>query len=121
PNEAIQINLILSFFISLTFFTKIRQDVDTSIVRRFIAGSSIGVFIGIMIFLFLNVIQLKIIIDIIIFILICLLIFQFLIQKSARKDHYVGVVSGAFTTGIGMPDPPLLLYFSVIVINKAVV
>ena len=111
---------ILSFFISLTFFTKIRQDVDTSIVRRFIAGSSIGVFIGIMIFLFLNVTQLKIIIGIIIFILTCLLIFQFRIQKSARKDHYVGVVSGALTTGIGMPGPPLLLYFSGTDTNKAV-
>lgn len=120
PNEAIQINLILSFFISLTFFTKIRQDVDTSIVRRFIAGSSIGVFIGIMIFLFLNVTQLKIIIGIIIFILTCLLIFQFRIQKSARKDRYVGVVSGALTTGIGMPGPPLLLYFSGTDTNKAV-
>src|SRR5699024_5162736 len=102
-NKSIQLNLILSFLILHMFFTKIRQDVDTSIVRRFIARSSIGVFIGIMIFLFLNVTQLKIIIGIIIFILTCLLIFQFRIQKSARKDHYVGVVSGALTTGIGMP------------------
>src|SRR5699024_4095273 len=110
PNEAIQINLILSFFISLTFFTKIRQDVDTSIVRRFIAGSSIGVFIGIMIFLFLNVAQLKIITGIIIFILTCLLTFHFRIQKSARKDHYVDFVSVTLTTAKGMPC--LLLYFS---------
>src|SRR5699024_3635979 len=100
---------ILSFFFSFTFFTKITPDVDTSIVRCFIAGSSIGVFICIMIFLFLNVAQLKIIIGIIIFILTCLLIFQFRIQKSARKDRYVGVVSGALTPGIGMPGPPLLL------------
>src|SRR5699024_9744821 len=63
--------------------------------------------------------QLKIIIGIIIFILTCLLIFQFRIQKSARKDHYVGVVSGALTTGIGMPGPPLLLYFSGTDTNKA--
>src|SRR5699024_7273164 len=89
---------ILSFFISLTFFTKIRQDVDTSIVRRFIAGSSTGEFIGIMIFLSLNLGQLKRIFSIIFFILTCLLICQFRIHTSARKDRYVGVVSGALTT-----------------------
>src|SRR5699024_7719399 len=120
PNEAIQINLILSFFISLTFFTKIRQDVDTSIVRRFIAGSSIGVFIGIMSFLFLNVTQLKIILGIIIFILTCLLICQFRIHKSARGDRYVGVGSAALTAGIGMPGPPLVFYVSGADTNKAV-
>lgn len=120
PNEAIQINLILSFLISLTFFTKIKQDVETSIVRRFIVGSSVGVFIGIMIFLFLDVAQLKIIIGLIILILTCLLIFQFRVRKSARKDRYVGVISGALTTGIGMPGPPLLLYFSGTDTNKAV-
>src|SRR5699024_2815559 len=79
-NEAIQINLILSFLISLTLFTKIKQDVDTITVRRFIIGSSMGVFIGIIIFLFLNVIQLKIIIGIIILILTCLLILKFRIR-----------------------------------------
>lgn len=120
PNEAIQINLILSFLISLTLFTKIKQDVDTITVRRFIIGSSMGVFIGIIIFLFLNVIQLKIIIGIIILILTCLLILKFRIRPSARKDSYVGFISGALTTGIGMPGPPLLLYFSGTDTTKAV-
>src|SRR5699024_12531210 len=42
-NDAIQINLILSFFISLTFFTNIIQDVYIIIFCFFISDSSIVV------------------------------------------------------------------------------
>lgn len=34
------------------------------------------------------------------------------ISRSSRRDLAVGGISGAFTTSIGMPGPPILLYFS---------
>lgn len=34
------------------------------------------------------------------------------ISRSSRRDLAVGSISGAFTTSIGMPGPPILLYFS---------
>lgn len=112
PNEAIQINLILSLIISLTLFTRIKKDVDTAIVLQLIKGSSIGVLIGILIFLFLDVGKLKLTVSIILLLLTLLLILQFRIKQNKKRDLFVGGLSGTLTTSIGMPGPPLLLYFS---------
>lgn len=110
--EAIQINLLLSLVISLALIRKIRRDVDTGILKRFIIGSLPGLPIGIIVFLLVNTNHLKMGIGIVILVLTLLLIFNFRINKSKRKDFVVGSLSGALTTGIGMPGPPLLLYFS---------
>lgn len=110
--EAIQINLLLSLVISLALIQKIRQDVDTEILKRFIIGSLPGLPIGILVFLLVNTSYLKMGIGIVILTLTFLLIFNFRLEKSNRRDMIVGSLSGALTTGIGMPGPPLLLYFS---------
>lgn len=112
PREAIQINLILSLIISVALFSKIKHEIDFGIVKRFIIGSSIGVVAGIFIFLMLNVSSLKLIVSMIILLLTLLLILNFRIKRSSQRDIIVGTVSGALTTSIGMPGPPLLLYFS---------
>lgn len=39
-------------------------------------------------------------------------IFKFTIRKSIGKERTAGVISGAMTSSIGMPGPPLLLYFA---------
>lgn len=110
--EAIQINLLLSLVISLALIRKIRHDIDTGILKRFIIGSVPGLPIGILVFLLVNTNHLKMGIGLVILVLTLLLLFNFRIKKSHPKDFVVGGVSGALTTGIGMPGPPLLLYFS---------
>src|SRR5699024_576998 len=112
PNEAIQINLILSLLISLTLFSKIKQDVYNAIVMRFIIGCSLGLILGMVIFLLLDVGTLKLTVSIIILVLTLLLILRFRMEQHPNRDILVGVVSGSLTTSIGMPGPPLLLYFS---------
>ncbi|MFG6113792.1 sulfite exporter TauE/SafE family protein [Halobacillus sp. MO56] len=112
PREAIQINLALSLVISSVLIMKIRHDVDTGILKRFIIGSSAGLPIGILIFLLADMTKLKLGISIVILVLTILLIFQFRTHQSLRRDFIAGGISGAMTTSIGMPGPPLLLYFS---------
>lgn len=112
PKEAIQINLLLSLVISLALIRKIRQDVDIGILKRFIIGSIPGLPIGIFIFLLVNTSYLKMGIGIVILTLTFILIINVRLKTSNRKDLVVGSLSGALTTGIGMPGPPLLLYFA---------
>ena len=112
PFEAIQINLFLSLFISLALIVKIRKDVDYDILKRLVIGSVFGLPVGIMIFLYLNLNHLKLGVGVMILLLTVLLILQMRIKQNQRKDLVVGGLSGMFTTSIGMPGPPLLLYFS---------
>ncbi|WP_113927323.1 sulfite exporter TauE/SafE family protein [Bacillus sp. P14.5] len=112
PAEAIQINLLLSFFISSALIMKIRRDVDFGILKRFVAGSIIGLPIGIMIFMLLEIEKLKLGVSIVILVLTFMLIIRFRMVQNKGKDVLVGGLSGLLTTSIGMPGPPLLLYFS---------
>lgn len=112
PKEAIQINLILSLLISLALINKIKKDVDVAVLKRFIISSIPGLFIGILIFTKVNATALKMGLGTIILILTILLICKVRLARSRRRDYLVGGLSGAFTTGIGMPGPPLLLYFT---------
>ncbi|MGP4081328.1 sulfite exporter TauE/SafE family protein [Pseudalkalibacillus sp. R45] len=112
PSEAIQINLILSLIISCALISKIRKDIDFGILKRFVIGSTIGLPLGIIVFLSLDMTKLKLGISLIIFLLTVLLIFKFRMNQSKNRDLVVGGLSGSLTTSIGMPGPPILLYFS---------
>ena len=112
PFEAIQINLILSLLISSALMMKIRKDIDFGILRRFVVGSVIGLPIGIMFFLLINIDHIKLGVSIIILLLTSMLMFKFRISQNKQRDVLVGGLSGLLTTSIGMPGPPILLYFS---------
>lgn len=112
PNDAIQINLIASFIISLALISTIKKDVDVGILKRFIIGSFPGLVIGILVFLWADARQLKLAIGMFMLLFTILLIARFRIARTTKKDLVVGGLSGAFTTGIGMPGPPLLIYFA---------
>ncbi|MFC7060973.1 sulfite exporter TauE/SafE family protein [Halobacillus seohaensis] len=112
PKEAIQINLILSLVISLALIVKIRSDIDGGVVRRFIWGSLPGLLLGIGIFVLLKINLLKVTVSLVILLLTILLILNFRIRKSKTRDGITGGLAGTLTTSIGMPGPPLLLYFS---------
>lgn len=110
--EAIQINLILSLIISGALVRKIWKDVDTGVLKRLIIGSAAGMPIGIIFFLSVNLDNLKLGISILIILLTILLIFNFRIEQTTGRDLIFGGLSGGLTTSIGMPGPPLLLYFA---------
>lgn len=116
--DAIQINLILSLFISGALIVKIRSDIDSAVLKRLIAGSVAGMPVGIAVFLSADLEKLKLAISLIILLLTLLLIFSFRIEQTKRRDTFFGGLSGSLTTSIGMPGPPLLLYFSGTNTNK---
>ncbi|MBN6204857.1 sulfite exporter TauE/SafE family protein [Ralstonia pickettii] len=112
PQEAIQINIILSLVISISLIWKIKADIDVTLLKRLSIGSIIGVPFGILIFLSININTFKIAVSIILLLLTLLLILQCKIRGTAPRDFIIGGFSGLLTTSIGMPGPPLLLYFT---------
>ena len=110
PQEAIQINIILSLIISISLIWKIRMDIDFILLKRLIFGSIVGVPFGI--FIFININTFKLAISILLLLLTLMLICNFKIQSTKSRDFLVGGLSGLLTTSIGMPGPPLLLYFT---------
>ena len=110
--DAIQINLVLSLVISGALIFKIRTDIDMAVLKRLMIGSVAGMPLGIAIFLWADLEGLKLAISLIILLLTLLLILSFRIKQTNRRDWLFGGLSGSLTTSIGMPGPPLLLYFS---------
>src|SRR5699024_12558001 len=99
--QAIQINIILSLFISIALFMKIRQDIDRLILRRLVLGSLVGLPIGLAIFLVIDMDQLKLGIGLLILALTILLLLRFRIQRSNSRDLFAGVISGDLNKYIG--------------------
>ncbi|OPA41261.1 hypothetical protein BHL07_10865 [Bacillus cereus] len=112
PQEAIQINIILSLIISISLIWKIRMDVDFVLLKRFIFGSIVGVPFGILIFISVNINTFKLAVSILLLLLTLLLICNVKVRATQSIDFIVGGLSGLLTTSIGMPGPPLLLYFT---------
>jgi uncharacterized protein len=117
-HTAIQVNIILSICLSAFMIFKIRKEVDKSLLIRLIKGSIAGLFFGIFLYLFLDIRLLKMTVGSLILILTILLIFKLTINQTSNRDFLTGGISGLLTTSIGVPGPPLLLYFSGARIDK---
>lgn len=117
-HTAIQINIVLSICLSAFMIFNIRKEVDTSLFIRLIKGSIVGLFFGIFIYLYLDIHVLKMGVGLLIIVLTVLLIFKLTIRRTRNKDLAAGGISGLLTTSIGVPGPPLLLYFSGARIDK---
>lgn len=112
PREAIQLNLILSLVISCALISNVKKDVDSGIFKRFVIGSLFGLPLGITVFLLSDMTYLKLGISVLIIGLTLLLILNWRTKQTTKRDFVIGGISGLLTTSIGMPGPPLLLYFS---------
>lgn len=115
---AIQVNIILSICLSAFMIFKIRKEVDKFLLIRLIKGSIMGLIFGIFIYLFLDIRLLKMTVGALILVLTILLILKLTINRTQNKDFIAGGISGLLTTSIGVPGPPLLLYFSGAGIDK---
>src|SRR5699024_4720187 len=112
PREAIQLNLVLSLFISIALILNIRKDVNWAIFRRFVIGSFLGLPLGISIFLLLDMTLLKLVVSFLIISLIILLILYLHTLQTVHRVFFVSGLSGILIASMGMPGPPVLLYFS---------
>jgi len=121
PHDAIQLNILLSLLITLIMVFKIRQEINREILMRLLKGSLIGILPGFGLFIFLDVRVLKLLASILILGITCLLVTKIKFQQSNIKELIVGVFSGLLTTSIGMPGPPLMIYFAGAKADKATI
>ena len=112
PPEAIQINIILSLIISVALIVKIKKDIDKYLLKKLVLGSIIGLPFGGLVYLSIDIITFKIIISVILLLLTIMLIFNIRFKSTTTRDYIVGGISGLLTISIGMPGPPLLIYFA---------
>ncbi|GGA20366.1 sulfite exporter TauE/SafE family protein [Psychrobacillus lasiicapitis] len=112
PSEAIQINIILSLIISLALIMKVKKSIDTYLLKKLILGSIMGLPLGGLIYLTVDIKTFKLLISIILLLLTLMLIFNVRFKSTTDRDYIVGGISGVLTISIGMPGPPLLIYFA---------
>ncbi|WP_017547760.1 sulfite exporter TauE/SafE family protein [Salinicoccus carnicancri] len=112
PQEAIQINIILSLVISISIIRSIMPSVDFTLLKRLIAASLAGIPFGIAIHMTINIEAFKLSVGVLLLMLTLLLILNFRINQTPARDNLTGGLSGLFTTSIGMPGPPILVYFT---------
>jgi uncharacterized membrane protein YfcA len=111
-HTAIQINIILSLCISVFMLLKIGKEVDKPLMARLTKGSLVMLVPGLLLYLFMDIRAMKLIVGGLILLLTMLLITRFTIRQAAGRDYLTGGISGLLTTSIGVPGPPLLLYFA---------
>ncbi len=136
--ECVQISIILSFVVSLLLIRKIIKDVDKGLLCRLIIGSVVGVPLGAFFYKFVNLDMLKVTVSIVILIVTLILMKRsFKINPKPKLEDssdnspvnqdataiegtiilkktqfFVGLCAGLFTTSIGMPGVPLILYYN---------
>lgn len=118
-HAAIQINIILSLCLSAFMILKIGKEVDKPLLIRLMKGSVIGLILGLLIYLFIDIRWLKVFVGGLILLLTLLLILNLALHQTKNRDFAAGGISGLLTTSIGVPGPPLLLYFSGAGMDKA--
>lgn len=116
---AIQMNIILSICLSAFMIYKVRKEVDRQLLTILMKGSAPGLILGLIIYLYLDIRWLKLGVGILILVLTAGLIFKLTIARTSNKDFAAGMISGFLTTSIGVPGPPLLLYFSGVGTDRA--
>ncbi|HBW38607.1 sulfite exporter TauE/SafE family protein [Desulfosporosinus sp. BICA1-9] len=119
PHDAIQLNIILSLVISVIMTYKLRSEVNKESLIRLIKGSLIGIFPGMLLFIFLDVRPLKILVSILILASIALLIVKINVKQTNTNELITGALAGLLTTSLGMPGPPLLIYFAGAKVDKS--
>lgn len=110
-HTAIQINMILSLVLSVFMLKKTGRAMDKGLLIRLIQGSGVGILLGLLLFLNMSMRTLTIFIGVLILLLTVLLMLRLKIRPTPTGDRLTGGMSGILTSSIGVPGPPLLLYF----------
>lgn len=112
PQQAMQLNIILSLVISFSLLWKVKKDIEFALLKKIMIGSIVGAPVGSLLFAIVDVSTFKLLIAVLLIGLTIMLIKNLSIQQTNGRDYGVGFISGMFTTSIGMAGPPLLLYFA---------
>ena len=112
PAEAIQINIALSILISVLLMPKLVADIDRPLLRRLVGGGLVGAPIGIGIYILADPELLRLAIGLLLLVFTGFILRDVRFGRSRSRDVLTGGVSGALSSGLGMPGPPLMIYFA---------
>lgn len=121
PHQAVLLNICLSLFLSVVMVFKLHKNIDRKLLLQLIVGSVIGFFPGLLLFSYLNVALFKLFIGLLILLFSILFFFRFQMKLTKTKSIAVGGISALLTSSLGIPGPPLLIYFSAANIHKQVI
>ena len=120
PQTAIQLNIILGLAVSVVMLPRAAREADAVLLRRLALGALVGAPLGLLIFLSGNVVLLKGIVAGLALGMALLLAVNFQFARAIGRDYGIGGASGLLTTSIGVPGPPLMLYFAGGAVSKEV-
>jgi uncharacterized protein len=109
---AIQLNIILGMAVSVVMLPRAAREADRALLWRMVLGTLAGAPLGLAIYLHGDVAVLKGIVAALALGLALALALKFHFARSPGRDYGVGAASGLLSTSIGVPGPPLMLYFS---------
>lgn len=119
--EGIFINLALTFALSVFMFKSMRTQADKKLLKHLILGSLVGIPVGIAILQLVPIIWIKLLLALAIFTVLTAFSFQVRLARTSVRDFVTGFLSGLFTTSIGVPGPPLLVYTAGTEMEKSIV
>lgn len=119
-HDAVQLNIILSLILSLIMTIRTQKEIHWGIFQRLLLGGTLGFVPGVLLFVHLDVRPLIGLAGLAILVSTILLVADFRMRPGRRKEIVTGSLSGLLTGSIGIPGPPLLIYFAGAKVDKAV-
>jgi len=121
PKMAVGITIVVSVCSLSILLLKVRDDAQWSMVKTLFWGALLGLPIGVTILHVFKIQILKVFINAIIIILSILLTFEvnFKINGNSKKWQFgAGSISGALSSSLGIPGPPIVLFLSNLDLSK---
>lgn len=120
---AIQINIVLNLFNALVIAPKIWRSAPRVLLRGLIGGSLVGLPAGMLVYLYADLAQVKIGVAVLILCFAAHLIISagrkaVIRHPKTRGTWITGGISGALSSALAMPGPPVLIYLSHFDIEK---
>lgn len=112
PQTAIQLNIMLGIAVSLAVLPGSAFSAQRDLLWRMGLGALAGAPAGLLVFRYGDVAIIKTIVAALALGLAASMALRFRLARTARRDYGIGAASGVLTTSIGVPGPPLMLYFS---------
>jgi uncharacterized membrane protein YfcA len=126
--SAVQLTIIVTPVISIALLPGIWRQVQGRLLGRLVAGTLLGLPLGMAVYFYAGLTMLKLAVALLIVLFAALFLLENLrkrgsaggraLSPSLAGDLAAGIVSGALTTSLGMPGPPIMIYLSAVGLEK---
>jgi uncharacterized membrane protein YfcA len=116
-DQAIQLVIMLSLAISLVMIPPLRDAIDPGLLRRLTIGSAIGLPVGLVVFGYSDPLIVRLAAGIVIVLFAAMLGWNRYRRRPPQMamrsgfDLGAGTIAGVATGLVGMPGPPVMIYF----------